>query len=232
MNNIWDKIPYDTNNDNHVVIRDFIIPQILTEGSWLAGGSVRRAYLQDKSIRHDFDIFFRSEEFMEEVEGIVRAFCFQREYDSANAITYSGYFKYYPITIQLIHRQYYNSLEETLESFDFDICKAGITFEGTLVIDKNFESYNLTKNIGVSNVLRNLDYTSSHHIGRLFKFLKEGYKISPEDLRMLFSKLDFSGSDEDEAVSTIYNLHRELEKGADLLTNEVIDVINARLQAI
>ena len=102
----------------------------LTARYWIAGGALRRPILKQDTIKEsDFDLFFGSEQDWKTVRErlISRGFQPKRENEFNDELTFEGTKNGEPVLVkvQLIKIEYYNSLEDVLNSFDFTLCQLG-----------------------------------------------------------------------------------------------------------
>lgn len=171
----------------------------IDNGPWLAGGSVRKCFLNQPIGFSDWDIFFRNEKQFEECKILMHNIknCYPI-YESKNAITFQihdhthAIEKYNcPTKVQLICRNYYETYQDLLDDFDFTICQ--FVTDGTTI--KLGESTYLDI---VDNVIK---LTSSEMINRagfmtrMIKYISYGYKPSNELLNIILeqqSNIDFT----------------------------------------
>lgn len=109
------------------------LPVVSSNGPWLGGGALRRLLSGTDIFGSDFDFFFASKEQMDDFEKELVDNCLQVEsvHKTKNAITYKGKIKLEnesdcerkDIIIQLININYYNKVDDLLDSFDFTICQ-------------------------------------------------------------------------------------------------------------
>lgn len=113
----------------------------INEYGWLAGGAIRRLICGHK-LDSDFDFFFKSKEKFEEFYNKIKEnkdINVLKEFKNQHNITLSvsilfdsesNNWKTYKL--QLININYYNTLEDVLNSFDYTLCMFGL--EGTNLV--------------------------------------------------------------------------------------------------
>jgi hypothetical protein len=172
----------------------------LENGPWMAGGSVRKCFLNQPIGFSDWDVFFKNKRQFDEARNSLSTI---REchviFESSNAITFQIHdygdqqnpiYKT-PIKVQLICRNFYDSCEELLEDFDFTICQ--------------FATDGLKFKLGRNTYLDNIDgvlkltspsmYSRPGFMSRVIKYITYGYKPSKELLEIIdnnFEQLDFT----------------------------------------
>lgn len=89
------------------------------EGPWLAGGAIRRT-LSGQPLDSDFDLFFKNEE---QMRATMASFECDPVSKSGTQATYliPGLKPHEHLTVQCVHFQFYNTVEELLDSFDFTV---------------------------------------------------------------------------------------------------------------
>lgn len=171
----------------------------MEHGPWMAGGSVRKCFLNQPIDFSDWDIFFNNEKQYQDARNLMESIDNGYQiYESKNAVTYQinveneddSRFQP-PIKVQLIFRQYYNSYRDLLDDFDFTICQ--------YVTDGS--EYHLGETTYLDSVDRVIRLTSAHMVARpgfitrVIKYISYGYKPSRELLEYIESNntdIDFS----------------------------------------
>jgi len=156
---------------------DLDIPD-MKQGPWLAGGTLRRLYEGQLYRGADFDLFFQSEEQKNGVRDfIVEQWDPEVVFDSENAITYKMYYNGHMVTIQLIHRKYYNMPSDVIADFDIVACQmvtdGKVLVHGQLTLD-NIEKRLLRVN---QSVLGEDTYSANHTLRRMIKMGEDGYRM-------------------------------------------------------
>lgn len=150
---------------------DFL-PKLSENGPWLAGGAIRKT-LAGEVLDSDYDFFFKDEEQMKRASEFLGC---HANFISVKENEYNKCFKLFSqldhlkeITIQLIHFQYYETLEECLNSFDYTICQMG--FDGTNLVFGDYTLYDFARKRLVVNKI-------TYPVGslrRLIKYTKQGF---------------------------------------------------------
>lgn len=111
------------------------------------------------------------------------------------------------LTIQVINKIHIRSTPiDTLNSFDFDICKVGYSFakEEMIATDSFFEAKR-TKTIGLN--FTDKDKFSYSSFSRIFKYVSHGYTLSQTDRVNLFYKLSNNKMDSYKSMKDLYSIH-------------------------
>jgi hypothetical protein len=163
---------------------DRLPPLNLTNGPWLAGGSVRRFLEEQTTFGHnDFDIWFKNQDQYDQWNKWMLK---NGEYvfDSHNAITYKvqingGLF----VKVQMIHLNFYQDAETLLNSFDFTMsqCLTDGVYLATEVYQTEQDIKN--KKLTITNTITSPVST----IRRIAKFIDEGYTISNKEIAKLLA---------------------------------------------
>ncbi len=159
------------------------LPALTENGPWLAGGALRRTLLR-KPLESDFDFFFASAEQFE-------AFCAKVKADGGYTVSSSqhnttfrlpstapkpiGEDEFAPaepeIIVQAITTQWYGSLADVVDSFDFTLCQFG--YDGTHLVCGDYALWDLGRG---SLVPHKLTFATAS-LRRLLKYTKQGYRI-------------------------------------------------------
>lgn len=145
--------------------------------SFICGGAVRKAAHNLPMDNSDVDVFFSSvEDYLNvknHLNGIVlgkthvngTSFNFQRGEINAK----------YPVTIQLIHKTYYENMGAVLDLFDFTVCQYGFHRGKIFTTREAMMDHNKKKLrfVNGDNIME------SNH-GRLYKYLKYGFEPNAE----------------------------------------------------
>ncbi len=87
---------------------------------WLAGGAIRRTILNNSLDEADFDFFFMNDEALQAFELDLEDDEFIKVSENEKNITYTKVLEDgTKIKLQCIFFQFYNSIEDVLDSFDF-----------------------------------------------------------------------------------------------------------------
>lgn len=148
------------------------LPDVCPGGPWIAGGSVRRliAELPQES---DFDFFFANEDQF-------NAFCESMKERGAKRRSENDFNITFDLPkgedgpelkVQAIRLSYQPSLRETIEAFDFSICKFG--FDGTTLVLGQWSLFDLANKKLVPDTI---SYGTST-LRRIIKYTLQGYTI-------------------------------------------------------
>lgn len=155
-------------------------------GPVVAGGAARRALLAQPYKGHDFDVYFKNSDQLQHFKDKLLIYDFEEEFTTHNASTYIGLINNIRVTIQTIHRKFFNkSIVEILRDFDFTICC--LATDGYNLID---QSSAIHHNKMRSLVAQNINGGKLIAIHRLIKFLNEGYHISDIQFNNFLNQLN------------------------------------------
>lgn len=141
------------------------------EGPWIAGGSVRRLVMSLPQ-ESDFDFFFKTQEQLDASLAMIKEKGAKVNSESEFNIDISFPIEGgEPIKVQFIKVAFFESLEKTLESFDFSLCQCG--YDGTDFVFGPYTLFDLAKNRIVPG---KITYGVSS-IRRLIKYSKQGYVV-------------------------------------------------------
>lgn len=147
------------------------LPPVSKEGPWIAGGSIRRLVLNTDPIKADIDFFFKNENqctvFIEDLKNKG----FLKKSETKHAISFEKQVNDKKIIIQAVKINYYESLEDCLESFDFTICQCG--FDGENLIFGSFFLWDLgRKKLAVNKIT-----FASASVRRMIKYADQGFTV-------------------------------------------------------
>lgn len=159
------------------------LPSVAPEGPWIAGGSVRRliAGLPQES---DFDFFFADEAqfsaFVDQMKAlganIVNENDFNVTFDlpatKAKPIGDDEFTVAGPaLKVQAIRLTYHPTLRETIEAFDFSLCKFG--YDGSNLVCGQWSLFDLANKKLVPDTIS----FGTSTLRRIIKYTKQGYTI-------------------------------------------------------
>ncbi len=157
----------------------FHLPSLKDVG-WLAGGALRRLITKQK-LDSDFDFFFKSPDSFEGFyKGIksCKNIKVQKEFRNEHNITLivnvvgseDGELEIIEgLKLQLINIQYYNTIEEVLESFDYTLCQVALD-DGNLVLGDT-----TLWDLGNKRIVINKITYPVASLRRLLKYTNQGY---------------------------------------------------------
>lgn len=137
---------------------------LATNGPWLAGGAVRRTLLR-QPLDSDFDIFFANQEqlstFCDWLETVGATLLMETEHHKTFRVTLADESR----TVQCIRFQFYGSVTELLDSFDFTITQ--FAYDGETLYCGDYSLWDLARKrlalhkltFGVSTLRRLIKYT-------------------------------------------------------------------------
>jgi len=149
------------------------LPPVSKKGPWLCGGAIRRT-LTGNDIISDLDFFFANEDQYD-------TFCKKLKDDNAAELvretdfnrTFKAHADDKEYEVQAIRHQWFDSIDEVLESFDFTITMTG--YDGTDIVVGDYTLFDLgRKRLQVNEVT----YGTST-IRRIVKYAKQGYWACP-----------------------------------------------------
>jgi len=141
---------------------------IPNENRWIAGGAIRRTLIK-MNLDSDVDYFFRNEEsfkeFTQEIELMGGVCTASNEHQKTFALTVNKK----GILVQAIKIQFYDSIEDTLDSFDFTITQFG--YDGENLFCGEYSLWDLSRR---KLALHKLTYGVST-VRRMIKYTKQGF---------------------------------------------------------
>ena len=144
------------------------------DGPWIAGGATLAWFKGHAVGESDIDVFCRDVQQKDELEQRLIGFGAQATFRSNNAVTFTyssknGGMDAQTWKIQLITREYYNSLEEVIDAFDISVCQIGTDGIQFVFGDQTLEDIN-------SRVLRMSDPPRAGALKRYCKYVAYGYR--------------------------------------------------------
>lgn len=143
----------------------------IEKGPWLAGGAVRKFYLNESIENSDWDIWFNSPDQYQKAYQKMKELKASVAFETDNAIS----FKYYPEnepaqTIQLIRRKFYDNPYEIIGGFDFSVCQ--LATDGHKIIASDYAIRDIK-----SRTLRlTQDHIPQYIVPRIVKYMVYGYR--------------------------------------------------------
>jgi hypothetical protein len=136
-------------------------PVKLVEGTWVAGGAVRR-WFTGEPLCNDIDVFCRdttsAENFIAENGLNIR-------------VQNTRMIMFYSSPVQIILRPLFANAEKTIESFDYTLCQ--FAWDGkSIITTTNAITSTLRKHLGVNVIQAGYEIDS---LRRAFKYAKQGY---------------------------------------------------------
>lgn len=147
----------------------------LDKGPWLAGGAVRKFYLNESLENSDWDFWFRNIEQYNIALQRIKDLKATRVYETENAIS----FKYYvdndsAQTIQLIRRRFFDKPQQIINGFDFSVCQ--LVTDGHKVIVGN----DTIRDIKSRTLRLAQENVPEYIIPRIIKYMVYGYRPNIE----------------------------------------------------
>jgi len=133
---------------------------------WLAGGAIRRTILNKSLEEADFDFFFKDEESLISFQNDLENDDFIKVSENEKNITYSKICEDgTKIKLQCIFFQFYETIEDVIDSFDFTITQ--FAYDGKDMYCGEYSLFDLTRGklalhkltFGVATVRRLIKYT-------------------------------------------------------------------------
>lgn len=153
----------------------------ISNGPWLAGGIVRKIYINEQIKLSDWDIWVSSLSQYTTVYNKLRALT--DDYNSTvNADTFKIEYNDCIHTVQLIRKQHFANVEDLIGHFDFTICQLATDGNTTILGTKTAADLH-TKTIRLTDETVRKNITS-----RLVKYVMYGYKPSAELYKKLVSE--------------------------------------------
>lgn len=165
-----------------------ILPKCSKDGPWIAGGSLHRTYRNLQLQNSDVDVFFKDKEQMDAyVKEIITGENSRGKYKTKDYIVTEWH---QSVTIQYMDNdwkiqcvtfKYFPSVQELFNSFDINICK--LAYDGESVVYEQ----NVLSDIRSNSLKLNKDSINypSVTLKRLVKYIKMGYNVLDEDLKIL-----------------------------------------------
>lgn len=153
-------------------------------GVWLAGGTLRRVYLNQSD--NDIDLFFTSKEAFENYRQQFEAVNIMATKKTTDSnITYKLSDDLGGYKVQLIHIKYYPTLEELLNSFDFTLCMAAwdLSTGKVYTTPECLDAWN-KKQI----VINKISYAVSS-VRRIIKYVNQGFYLCPLQIEALLDQV-------------------------------------------
>lgn len=145
----------------------------LGDGVWLAGGAIRRT-IQGAKLDSDFDFFFQSEEKFQEFLNLIlkggRVELLEHTKTEHNEqLKVKSIVNNQEYILQLIKIDYYPTLADCLETFDYTICQFGL--DGETLYAGDFSLWDLgRKRLAVNQITFPVA-----SLRRLLKYSKQGF---------------------------------------------------------
>jgi len=173
------------------LIFDYINPDF-ADGPWIAGGYPLKLYSRSIERHTDIDVFFRNkDQFLYTLDKILNEcriarkntmvhdpidVIFQNKVEvikTHNAIT----IKYNNVFVQLIYKNFNNSLQDVFDSFDINCCK--IATDGVEFIATEATYHDIDHRV------LNMTRIHKHSLRRFTKYVGYGYKPTTETCELL-----------------------------------------------
>ena len=196
-NYIKTKLADITKNSKNVTELEFlldVLPPLSENGPWIAGGSLLRTYL-NLGLTTDIDIFFRDEpqykDYINKLDAInmkngkspINNLFRVEKMDLAEwHVTYAIVFRNKNYKLQLIHKKFFTSVCNLLDSFDLNICQIG--FDGTHL----FHAEHCITDIDNKEIKIETVNIPQVVLKRLLKYSSLGFKISDKEIHSFFYK--------------------------------------------
>lgn len=165
-----------------------ILPKCTVDGPWIAGGCLHRTYRNLPLIEADIDVFFKNKEQLDKFLLDLNAGALNTNKYKTTSLVVSEWHHTICVNymdrewkIQCVSFKYFNTIEELFNSFDINLCR--IAYDGKNIISE----HNVFDQIKDKKL--KFDKNSIHYpsvtLKRLVKYVKMGYNVEDEDLRIL-----------------------------------------------
>lgn len=166
--NLWDlasrvRDPDDSYYKKFKSLLQIMPPLNMSDGPWLAGGSIRRL-LDGSKETADFDFFFKSQSQLEEFNQKCGRTSVVADTKFSVTMKYSGY------VIQLV-KLYAESASSIIDGFDFTACQ--LITDGNMLMVGEHTLYDIGRKYLSPHKIVHLDSS----IKRLIKHINQGYSI-------------------------------------------------------
>ena len=155
-------------DDNELFLTLKELPNLSPDGPWLAGGALRRT-CKGQPLDSDFDFFFKNEEQYENFCKNVKQLGFEETAKNEHNTTFAGTIAKKNVLVQAININFYDSIQDVLDSFDFTITQFG--FDGSDLYSGEYALWDLARN---KLALHRLTFGVST-VRRMIKYTKQGY---------------------------------------------------------
>lgn len=142
------------------------LPGFGSSGPWLCGGSVRR-FISGEALDTDFDIFFYNED---QKDKFARALT-RKGFKKGTSNKFNTVYTKDEMIVQLIHINYYTSVQDVLRSFDFSLCQFG--YDGASIYAADWSLWDLGRR---RLVPEKISYGVSS-LRRILKYARQGFTI-------------------------------------------------------
>lgn len=157
----------------------------MDHGPWLAGGAVRKIYLNEDIGGSDWDFWFKSPEQFKRAKQKITDLGASVAHTSDNAVS----FKYYTDdgsiqNLQIVKTQYFDTAQQVIDQFDFSVCQ--LATDGNTTIIGNITARDLrTKTLRLSK-----PELPAYIMPRLVKYMVYGYRPCVDLLNQIDTSLD------------------------------------------
>ena len=165
-----------------------ILPKCNVNGPWIAGGCLHRTYRNLSLTESDIDVFFKDKEQLDKFILELNASSIDNTLFKIKSMIVSEWhhtleleYMNNVIKIQCVSFKYFESIEKLFESFDINLCR--VAYDGTNVIHEE----NALNDIHNNQLRFNQGsiFYPSVTLKRLIKYVKMGYNIEDNDLKIL-----------------------------------------------
>lgn len=166
------------------------LPKCTPKGPWIAGGAVRRMFLEQSPWTADIDYFVSNVQTRQLLESRLEMMDAQKSQETKDQITYlvpqiwNADRELPPLKVQVIKARYRDTLEAHLREFDYTICQTG--WDGTRFIVSTRGYKDLTDHR--LNLVGPL-HTISGSWMRILKYASQGFAPTSETVRTLLLKV-------------------------------------------
>jgi hypothetical protein len=143
----------------------------MDHGPWLAGGAVRKIYLNEDIAGSDWDFWFKTPEQFKLAEQKIKDLGASMAYTSDNAVSYKYYTDDGSIqNLQIVKTRFFDNAQQVIDQFDFTVCQLA-TDGNTTIIGRN-----TAKDLRTKTLRLNKTELPAYIMPRLVKYMVYGYR--------------------------------------------------------
>lgn len=157
----------------------------MDHGPWLAGGAVRKIYLNESIEGSDWDFWFKSPEQFKMTEQKIKDLGASVSYISDNAVS----FKYYADdgatqNLQIVKTRFFDNAQQVIDQFDFSVCQLATDGNTTII------GHNTARDLRSKTLRLSKSELPAYIMPRLVKYMVYGYRPCPALLAQIDNNLD------------------------------------------
>jgi len=165
-----------------------LLPKCTNEGPWIAGGALHRTYRKLTLTDSDVDVFFKNKEQLDKYLLDLNANALKTGKYSTKSYIVSDWHHTITISymgtdfkIQCVSFKYFDNIDALFKSFDINVCR--IAYDGVNIVMEE----NVLDEIHNNKLTFNRESINfpSVTLKRLIKYVKMGYNVEDDQLRVL-----------------------------------------------